>query len=145
MGETSIADKRGDANYEIVDLADFNLPFLGATDGSEFQELQSQMLKKKLANLRWIYFHCSRRQPQYYRRTQKWHLICTAREACIQQSSRYREATVQLAVPVRGTFTWHSFRTIDCTCSYTSSVFLLFTDFENGQTFKPARHACEIP
>ena len=23
-----IADKRGDANYEIVDIADFNLPFL---------------------------------------------------------------------------------------------------------------------
>ena len=31
----SIADKRGDANYEIVDLADFNLPFLGTTDRSE--------------------------------------------------------------------------------------------------------------
>ena len=30
-----IADRRGDANYEIVDIADFNLPFLGTTDGSE--------------------------------------------------------------------------------------------------------------
>jgi NAD(P)H-dependent FMN reductase len=30
-----IADKRGDANYEIVDIANFNLPFLGTTDGSE--------------------------------------------------------------------------------------------------------------
>jgi len=30
-----IADKRGDANYEIVDIAEFNLPFLGTTDGSE--------------------------------------------------------------------------------------------------------------
>ena len=30
-----IADKRGDSNYEIVDIADFNLPFLGTTDGSE--------------------------------------------------------------------------------------------------------------
>jgi NAD(P)H-dependent FMN reductase len=30
-----IADKRGDANYEIIDIADFNLPFLGTTDGSE--------------------------------------------------------------------------------------------------------------
>lgn len=30
-----IADKRGDANYEIVDVADYNLPFLGTTDGSE--------------------------------------------------------------------------------------------------------------
>jgi NAD(P)H-dependent FMN reductase len=31
----SIADKHGDANYGIVNLADFNLPILGATDGSE--------------------------------------------------------------------------------------------------------------
>ncbi|WP_045515830.1 NADPH-dependent FMN reductase [Neobacillus niacini] len=30
-----IADKRSDANYEIVDIADYNLPFLGTTDGSE--------------------------------------------------------------------------------------------------------------
>ncbi|GAK40387.1 NAD(P)H-dependent oxidoreductase [Paenibacillus urinalis] len=31
----AIADKRGDANYEIVDIADYKLPFLGTTDGSE--------------------------------------------------------------------------------------------------------------
>ncbi|WP_226643672.1 NADPH-dependent FMN reductase [Mesobacillus subterraneus] len=30
-----IADKRGNVNYEIVDIADFELPFLGTTDGSE--------------------------------------------------------------------------------------------------------------
>lgn len=30
-----IADKRGDAQYEIVDIADFNLPFVYTTDGSE--------------------------------------------------------------------------------------------------------------
>jgi NAD(P)H-dependent FMN reductase len=30
-----IADKREDANYEIVDIADFQLPFLGTTDGTE--------------------------------------------------------------------------------------------------------------
>ncbi|AGK54440.1 NADPH-dependent FMN reductase [Bacillus sp. 1NLA3E] len=30
-----IADKRGDANYEIVDIADYNLPFFGTTDGTE--------------------------------------------------------------------------------------------------------------
>ncbi|PYF04706.1 NADPH-dependent FMN reductase [Ureibacillus chungkukjangi] len=30
-----IADSRGDANYEIVDIADYKLPFLGTTDGSE--------------------------------------------------------------------------------------------------------------
>lgn len=29
------ADKKGTANYEIVDIADYNLPFLGTTDGSE--------------------------------------------------------------------------------------------------------------
>ncbi|MBS4210234.1 NADPH-dependent FMN reductase [Bacillus sp. FJAT-50079] len=30
-----IAEKRGDAHYEMVDIADFNLPFLGTTDGTE--------------------------------------------------------------------------------------------------------------
>jgi len=30
-----IADKRGDANYEIVDIADFNLPFVFTTNGEE--------------------------------------------------------------------------------------------------------------
>lgn len=30
-----IADERNDANYEIVDIADYNLPFLGTTDGTE--------------------------------------------------------------------------------------------------------------
>lgn len=30
-----IADKRGDADYEIVDIASYNLPFLGTIDGSE--------------------------------------------------------------------------------------------------------------
>jgi NAD(P)H-dependent FMN reductase len=31
----SIADQRENVNYEIVDIADFELPFLGTTDGSE--------------------------------------------------------------------------------------------------------------
>ncbi|WP_062050786.1 NADPH-dependent FMN reductase [Bacillus sp. JCM 19034] len=30
-----VAEKRGDANYEVVDIADYNLPFLGTTDGTE--------------------------------------------------------------------------------------------------------------
>ncbi len=30
-----IADQRGDAEYEIVDIADYNLPFLGTTDGTD--------------------------------------------------------------------------------------------------------------
>lgn len=30
-----IADKRGDAEYEIVDIADYKLPFLGETNGEE--------------------------------------------------------------------------------------------------------------
>ncbi|WP_257985172.1 NADPH-dependent FMN reductase [Bacillus sp. T33-2] len=30
-----IADKRGDANYEIVDIADFKLPFVGEGTGEE--------------------------------------------------------------------------------------------------------------
>ncbi|MBS4193001.1 NAD(P)H-dependent oxidoreductase [Bacillus sp. FJAT-49705] len=31
-----IADKRGDANYEIVDIAEFKLPFFGEGTGKEF-------------------------------------------------------------------------------------------------------------
>lgn len=30
-----IADQRADANYEIIDIADYDLPFLGTTDGTE--------------------------------------------------------------------------------------------------------------
>lgn len=30
-----IAEKRGDANYEIVDISDYKLPFFGTTDGTE--------------------------------------------------------------------------------------------------------------
>ncbi|WP_404329898.1 NADPH-dependent FMN reductase [Mesobacillus maritimus] len=30
-----IADQRTDAEFEIVDIADYNLPFLGTTDGTE--------------------------------------------------------------------------------------------------------------
>ena len=30
-----LAGKRGDANYEIVDISTFDLPFLGTTDGTE--------------------------------------------------------------------------------------------------------------
>jgi NAD(P)H-dependent FMN reductase len=30
-----VADKRGDANYQIVDILDYQLPLLGTTDGTE--------------------------------------------------------------------------------------------------------------
>ncbi|MCM3567950.1 NADPH-dependent FMN reductase [Neobacillus mesonae] len=43
-----IADKRGDANYEIVDIADFNLPFVGTGTG---QEPGIQKWNEKLASL----------------------------------------------------------------------------------------------
>lgn len=31
----TIADRRGDAHYEIVDIADYNLPFVGTTDEAD--------------------------------------------------------------------------------------------------------------
>lgn len=43
----SIADKRNDADYEIVDIASFNLPFLGDPNGME----QVTAWTKKLASL----------------------------------------------------------------------------------------------
>ncbi|MFM9278675.1 NADPH-dependent FMN reductase [Paenibacillus jiagnxiensis] len=42
-----LADKRGDATYEIVDLADYNLPFLGDPSG----EQQVAAWAKKIASL----------------------------------------------------------------------------------------------
>lgn len=42
-----IADKRGDANYEIVDIADFKLPLLGETEAGE----QTAAWNKKLDSL----------------------------------------------------------------------------------------------
>ncbi|MFC5529664.1 hypothetical protein [Cohnella yongneupensis] len=30
-----IGAQRGDANYEVVDIADYGLPFYGTTDGKE--------------------------------------------------------------------------------------------------------------
>ena len=59
-----IADKRGDANYEIVDIADFKLPFLCTTDGSE---PGIAAWGEKIRFFRWICFHCSRIQSQHYR------------------------------------------------------------------------------
>lgn len=43
-----IADERGDAHYEIVDIAEYDLPFLGTTDGSE---PGIKAWNEKLANL----------------------------------------------------------------------------------------------
>lgn len=43
----SVADKRGDANYEIVDIADYKLPLLGEADASE----QAAAWNAKLASL----------------------------------------------------------------------------------------------
>src|SRR3954462_13798503 len=38
-----IADKRGDANYEIVDIADFKLPFLGEADAPGIAEWNEKL------------------------------------------------------------------------------------------------------
>ncbi|MBD2870325.1 NADPH-dependent FMN reductase [Paenibacillus arenilitoris] len=42
-----IADKRGDANYEIVDIAEYKLPLLGEADATE----QAAKWNEKLASL----------------------------------------------------------------------------------------------
>jgi NAD(P)H-dependent FMN reductase len=39
-----IADKRGDAEYEIVDIVDYNLPFLGDLSGAEHVKTWSEKL-----------------------------------------------------------------------------------------------------
>ena len=52
-----IANQRGDANYEIVDIADFKLPFLGEADGAG---PGIAAWNEKLSEIRWVYFsRCS--------------------------------------------------------------------------------------
>jgi hypothetical protein len=36
----SVGEKRGDANFEIVDIADFKLPLLGEVDATERNKLR---------------------------------------------------------------------------------------------------------
>jgi len=127
-----IADKRGDANYEIVDIADFNLPFLGTTDGSE---PGIAAWNQKLASLDGFVFIV-----QEYNHSITGALknaLDFAREAWNDKAagivSYGSTGGARAAEHLRGIC--GELKIADVRTHPTLS---LFTDFENGSVFKPA-------
>jgi NAD(P)H-dependent FMN reductase len=127
-----IADKRGDANYEIVDIADFNLPFLGTTDGSE---PGIAAWNGKLAELDGFVFIV-----QEYNHSITGALknaLDFAREAWNDKAagivSYGSTGGARAAEHLRGIL--GELKVADVRTHPTLS---LFTDFENGSVFKPA-------
>ena len=127
-----IADKRGDANYEIVDIADFNLPFLGTTDGSEPGIAQ---WNTKLAELDGFVFIV-----QEYNHSITGALknaIDFAREAWYNKAagivSYGSTGGARAAEHLRGILAEQKVADVR-----THPTLSLFTDFENGSVFKPA-------
>ncbi|WP_026567750.1 NADPH-dependent FMN reductase [Bacillus sp. UNC41MFS5] len=127
-----IADKRGDANYEIVDIADFNLPFLGTTDGSEPGIAE---WNTKLASLDGFVFIV-----QEYNHSITGALknaLDFAREAWNNKAagivSYGSTGGARAAEHLRGIL--GELKVADVRTHPTLS---LFTDFENGSVFKPA-------
>lgn len=127
-----IADKRGDANYEIVDIAEFNLPFLWVTDG---QEPGVKAWSEKLASLDGFVFIV-----QEYN-----HSITGALKNALDWAREewYNKAAgivsygstggARAAEHLRGIC--GELKIADVRTHPTLS---LFTDFENGTNFKPA-------
>jgi NAD(P)H-dependent FMN reductase len=127
-----IADKRGDANYEIVDIADFHLPFLGTTDGSE---PGIAAWNTKLAELDGFVFIV-----QEYNHSITGALknaLDFAREAWYNKAagivSYGSTGGARAAEHLRGIL--GELKVADVRTHPTLS---LFTDFENGSEFKPA-------
>ena len=61
-----IADKRGDANYTIIDIADYKLPLLGE-EGADASGAAGVV--RNHCSSRWLRIYCSRIQSLDYRRT----------------------------------------------------------------------------
>ncbi|MFT4416756.1 NADPH-dependent FMN reductase [Fredinandcohnia humi] len=124
-----IADKRGDANYEIVDIADFQLPFLGEADAPGIAAWN-----EKLANLDGFVFIV-----QEYNHSITGALknaLDLAREAWNNKAagivSYGSTGGARAAEHLRGIL--GELMVADVRTHPTLS---LFTDFENGSVFKP--------
>lgn len=127
-----IADKREDANYEIVDIADFNLPFVFTTDGTE---PGIAAWNEKLASLDGFVFIV-----QEYNHSITGALknaLDTARDAWNNKAagivSYGSTGGARAAEHLRGIL--GELKVADVRVHPTLS---LFTDFENGSVFKPA-------
>src|SRR4051794_22877225 len=128
----TLADKRGDANYEIVDIAEFKLPFLGTTDGTE---PGIAAWNEKLASLDGFVFIV-----QEYNHSITGALknaLDFAREAWNNKAagivSYGSTGGARAAEHLRGIL--GELKVADVRTHPTLS---LFTDFENGSVFKPA-------
>ncbi|CQR47189.1 NADPH-dependent FMN reductase [Paraliobacillus sp. PM-2] len=126
-----IADQRGDVNYEIVDIADYHLPFLGTTDGSE-QGIVAW--NEKLSNLDGFVFIV-----QEYNHSITGALknaIDSAREAWYNKAagivSYGSTGGVRAAEHLRGILAEQKVADVR-----THPTLSLFTDFENGTDFRP--------
>nr|WP_263324042.1 NADPH-dependent FMN reductase [Neobacillus sp. Marseille-Q6967] len=125
-----IADKRGDADYEIVDIADFKLPFLGEADAPGIAAWN-----EKLASLDGFVFIV-----QEYNHSITGALknaLDLAREAWNNKAagivSYGSTGGARAAEHLRGIL--GELKVADVRTHPTLS---LFTDFENGSVFKPA-------
>lgn len=126
-----VADARGDANYEIVDIADFKLPLLGEADATE----QATAWNTKLASLDGFVFIV-----QEYNHSISASLknaLDYAREAWNNKAagivSYGSVGGARAAEHLRGILGELSVADVRV-----HPALSLFTDFENGTTFKPA-------
>lgn len=126
-----IADARGDANYEIVDIADYKLPLLGEADATE----QATAWNTKLASLDGFVFIV-----QEYNHSISASLknaLDYAREAWNDKAagivSYGSVGGARAAEHLRGILGELSVADVRV-----HPALSLFTDFENGSVFKPA-------
>ncbi|MNC27004.1 NADPH-dependent FMN reductase [compost metagenome] len=126
-----IADARGDANYEIIDIADFKLPLLGEADATE----QATAWNTKLATLDGFVFIV-----QEYNHSISASLknaLDYAREAWNNKAagivSYGSVGGARAAEHLRGILGELSVADVRV-----HPALSLFTDFENGTVFKPA-------
>ncbi|AKG33388.1 NADPH-dependent FMN reductase [Paenibacillus durus] len=126
-----IADQRGDANYEIVNIADFKLPLLGEAGASE----QAGRWNEKLNSLDGFVFIV----PEYN------HSITAALKNALDYAREVwnnKAARIVSYGSVGGARAAEHLRGILGELSIADvrvhPALSLFTDFENGQTSKPA-------
>ncbi|AHV96033.1 NAD(P)H-dependent oxidoreductase [Paenibacillus sp. 7124] len=126
-----IADQRGDANYEIVDIADYKLPLLGEADAAA----QAAAWNEKLDSLDGFVFIV-----QEYN-----HSITGALKNALdyaREAWNNKAAGIVSYGAVGGARAAEHLRGILGELSVADvrihPALSLFTDFENGQTFKPA-------
>jgi NAD(P)H-dependent FMN reductase len=126
-----IADQRGDANYEIVDIADYKLPMFGETDASE----QAGKWNAKLAELDGFVFIVS--EYNHSISPSLKNAIDYAREAWNNKAagivSYGSVGGARAAEHLRGILGELSVADVRV-----HPALSLFTDFENFTVFKPA-------